>query len=61
MLGETTETAWCPDWYALIQSAKYLNVAPWDLLDQSVWWRDKALIAMSAEQSAQEIKQQTQK
>jgi len=42
-----------PDWYALIQAAKYLGVAPWDLIEQSVFWTDKALIAMSAEHSAQ--------
>jgi hypothetical protein len=42
-----------PDWYALIQAAKYLGVAPWELMDQSIFWTDKALIAMSAEHSAQ--------
>lgn len=45
----------CPDWYGLIQAAKYLNVAPWQLLEQSVYWRDKAIIAMSAEHDAQDI------
>ena len=53
--GETTDTAWCPDWYPLFRAARYLNVAPWELLQQSVWWRDKALIAQSAEQQTQEI------
>jgi len=62
VLGEETETAYCPDWYPIIQAAKYLNVSPWELLDRSVWWRDKALIAMAAESQAQEIrdKQATQ-
>lgn len=55
MLGETTETAWMPDWYPLVQAAKYLGVAPWDLLEQSAWWRDRALIAMSAERQAKQI------
>jgi len=55
VLGEETETAYCPDWYAVMQAAKYLNVAPWELVDQSVYWRDKALIAMSAEAQAQKI------
>jgi hypothetical protein len=45
----------CPDWYYLMKAAKYLGVAPWELLGQSVWWIDKALIAISAEIEAQEI------
>jgi len=45
-----------PDWYPSMQAAKYLNVPWWDLLEQSVWYRDKALIAMSAEAEAQNIK-----
>jgi hypothetical protein len=49
----------CPDWYAFIQAAKYLGVAPWKLLKQGVWWQDKALIAMSAEAQAREIKTNT--
>jgi hypothetical protein len=38
-----------------MQAAKYLNVAPWQLLEVSVWWQDKALIAMTAEHQAQKI------
>jgi hypothetical protein len=45
----------CPDYYPLFKAAKYLGVAPYDLAKQSVWWRDKALIAMSAENEAQKI------
>lgn len=45
----------CPEWYALIQAAKYLGVPPWELMEQSVWWQDKALIAMTAENEAQKI------
>lgn len=45
----------CPDWYGHIQAAKYLGVAPWDLLKASFWWRDKAIIAMSAEEEANNI------
>ena len=44
-----------PDWYYEIQAAKYLNVPVWELIKQSVWWRDKALKAMTAEVQAQEI------
>jgi len=58
VLGEETETAWCPDWYALVQAAKYLGVAPWDLMRQSIYWQDKALIALSAEHDAREIRAQ---
>jgi hypothetical protein len=43
----------CPDWYVLMQAAKYLKVAPWDLMKQSIFWRDKALKAIAAETSAQ--------
>jgi len=56
VLGEETATAWCPDWYSLLQAAKYLGVAPWDLMERSVWWRDKAVIAASAEAQADDIK-----
>lgn len=41
-----------------MQAAKYLNVAPWDLLEQPVYWKDKALIAMTAEHEAAEILQE---
>jgi len=34
-----------PDWYPLLRAAKYLNVPPWELLDQPLFWREKALIA----------------
>jgi len=47
--------AWCPDWYAVMQAAKYLGVAPWELMEQSIWWQDKALIAMAAEHQARKI------
>lgn len=45
----------CPDWYGHIQAARYLKVPPWDLLKQSVYWRDKALACMSVEHEAQDI------
>ncbi len=45
----------CPDWYLVIQAAKYLGVAPWEMLEQSVWWRDRAFIAMTAEIQAKQI------
>lgn len=55
MLGQETQTAWCPDWYAVVQAAKYLGCKPWELMDMPVWWLDRALIAMTAENQAREI------
>lgn len=46
----------CPDWYVDMQAAKYLNCKPWELPKVSIWWKDKALIAMEAEAEAQKIK-----
>jgi hypothetical protein len=43
-----------PDWYETIRAAKYLRVAPWDLLDQPVFWRNAALSAERAEIRHQE-------
>jgi hypothetical protein len=45
----------CPDDYAVVQAAKYLGVAPWELMEQSVWWMKRALMFMTAEVEAQEI------
>jgi hypothetical protein len=45
----------CPDWYLVMAVAKYLGVAPWEMLAAPMWWQDKALVAMTAENEAQEI------
>jgi hypothetical protein len=45
-----------PDWYPVFQAAKYLNMSVPDLIKESIWYLDKALIAISAENGAQEIK-----
>lgn len=58
VLETETESAWCPAWYPLFVAANYLHVPPWELLDQSVYWRDKALIAQAAEAGARKILQQ---
>lgn len=42
----------CPDYYPLIQVAKYLGVAPWELFKQSLFWKNAALRCMQAEYSA---------
>ena len=46
---------YCPDWYAVIQAAKYLGVPPWELMNQSLWWQDRAFMSMSAEGEAQDF------
>lgn len=43
------DDAYCPDWYALVQSAKYLGVAPWALLEQADIWQRWAQDAMTVE------------
>lgn len=48
----------CPDWYPLFVAADRCHCPPWELLKQSTWWYDKALIAIEAEAGAQKIKQQ---
>lgn len=57
----TAPDDWCPDWYTFIQAAKYLNVPPWELAQQSVWWRDRAVMAMNAEAQAQHVISQRNK
>jgi hypothetical protein len=41
-----------PDWYALLRAARYLGVAPWDLLEQSSLWLGWALTAERTEGEA---------
>lgn len=52
---------YCPDWYEVIQVAKYLGCKVWELEDQPMYWHQKALIAMEAEAQAQKIKNQNGK
>ena len=44
-----------PEWYPLIVAARYYGVPPWELMQQSIWWIDKAFIAMTAEGQAAKI------
>lgn len=44
-----------PDWYRLIAAAKYLGVAPWDLLEQPAIWTEWALMAGEADAEAQDV------
>jgi hypothetical protein len=43
-----------PDWYPLIRAARYLGVAPWDLMEQPLYWSEWAITAEAAENEAQE-------
>jgi hypothetical protein len=43
-----------PDWYVHLRAAKYLGVSPWELADAPAFWRHAALVAESAESTAQE-------
>ena len=45
----------CPDWYAMVQAAKYLGVPVPDIVHVPIYWIDKAFIAMTAEHQAREI------
>lgn len=47
----------CPDWYSLFVAADRCHCPPWELLKQSVFWYNKALIATEAEAGAQKIMQ----
>lgn len=41
-----------PEWYRLITAARYLRVAPWELLDRPSAWVEMALASSSAENRA---------
>lgn len=43
----------CPEWYPLLKAARYLGVAPWELLEQPRMWFEWALTAQAAENEAQ--------
>lgn len=45
-----------PEWYMLMQQAKYLGVAPWDLMEQPVVWRTWVNQAVRAETEAKNQK-----
>jgi len=45
----------CPEDYSLVKAAQWLGVAPWELMEQSIWWRDRAIMFMNAEAEAQKI------
>jgi len=47
---------YCPDFYPDFVIARACNCKPWELKDVSVYWKDKALIVLSAENYAREEK-----
>ena len=49
------------DWYVIIRAARYLGVAPWDLLNQPIYWQQKALEAERIDAEVQEAQAQQQK
>jgi len=48
----------CPEYVPLFQAAKWMQVPPWELAKQCVWWEQKALVIMQAEANAQKIIEQ---
>ena len=44
-----------PDDYALFKAAQFCNAKPWELAEQALWWKIKALDYMSAEAEAEQI------
>lgn len=49
-----------PDDLALFQAAKWLGVSVWDLIDQPVYYRNRAYTFMQAEESARKQLEQKQ-
>ena len=46
-----------PDWWFHLRAARYLGVAPWDLAEQPLFWRNIALIAEDVEVTFQQDQQ----
>jgi len=44
-----------PTWYPLLRAARYMGVAPWELMDRPIAWMEWALIAEAAENEAREV------
>ena len=40
---------YAPQWYLVIKAARYLGVAPWELMSQPRDWFEMALTSQSAE------------
>lgn len=48
----------CPEDYNVVKAAQYLGCKPWELMEQPIWWRDRAIKFMNAETQARKIKEQ---
>jgi hypothetical protein len=54
-LATDGQVGFCPEWYPLFRAANYCHISPMQMLKESIWWKDKALIALNAEAGAQKI------
>lgn len=50
-----------PAWVGLVQVARWLGVAPWDLAEAPSMWRDRVSAVMEAEAHAEEMARRHQK
>lgn len=50
-----------PEEYQFLRAAKYLGVAPWELEQASIYWRNAALEYMRIEGEAEEKRQERAK
>jgi hypothetical protein len=57
-LGMDGKVGYVPDWYYLVRAADRLHCTPWELLEQSIYWQDIALKAISAEVAGEQIRAQ---
>lgn len=55
-LATDGRTGYCPEFYLDFVIARVCKCKPWELGDVSVYWKDKALIVLSAENYAREEK-----
>ncbi len=53
--GWSTSAFPCPDFYGVVSSARYYNTTPWDMLEQSTYWQEIAVISSKGEASAQKV------
>ena len=47
-----------PEWYYLLRACDRLHCQPWELVQQSIYWQDIALKALSAEVEGEKIREQ---
>lgn len=50
-----------PSWYRLLKASQYLDVPPWELARQPVWWVNIAEAAQDAEAHAQAVHEKRKK